>query len=50
MVYITGIECGLVTSGITLDRYLNLGSLGDYEKSWKLLFAGSLVATFFWVS
>jgi len=49
MVYITGIGCGLVTSGITLDRYIDLEGLGDYEKSWKLLFAGSLVATIFWV-
>ena len=48
--YITGIGCGLITSGITLDAYINLGSLGDYEKSWKLIFAGSLVATSFWVS
>ena len=49
IVYITGIGCGLITSGITMDRYTDLEVFGDYKKSSKLTFAGSLVATFFWV-
>ena len=50
MVYITGIECGLITSGIALDHFVSLEQLGDFNRSLKLLFAGGLVATFFWVS
>jgi len=50
MVYITGIGCGLITSGIALDRFVFLEQLGDFNRSLKLLFAGGLVATFFWVS
>ena len=50
MVYITGIGCGLITRGITLElNNQQLLYLGDYRKSWKLLFAGGLVATLFWV-
>ena len=50
MVYITGIGCGMITRAITLERALYiLFHLDNYRKSWKLMFAGGLVATLFWV-
>ena len=48
-VYILGIECGLIGSGIALDQVINLTNLDDYDKSVKLMFAGGLISTFFWV-